>query len=273
MRHLVLGSLAAAALGLGLTGGTALASEFTLGAGFTPDPQTARGATGGPVDASARFGGECTGSIGRTPDHIINVTSNVDLRLYTVTDVDSTLVLTGPAGTFCDDDSGDSLLDAEINATLTPGRYEVYIGHLGEGGSYTLTLTENLGGGRGDEEVERYRDFTLGAGFTPDPQRGAGLTGGTRNASSYGKNCTGMIDTSPDHRLTVTSTVNLRIYVESSTDASLVIVGPNRTWCDDDSHGALDPEINATFAPGEYQIFVGHIGSSGEYTITLTENL
>lgn len=106
----------------------------------------------------------------------------------------------------------------------------------------------------------------------PDPQRSRGETGGSRDARSYGKACVGTIDTTPDHRLTVTSALNLRIFVESTTDSTLVVVGPNRTWCDDDSHGDLDAEVSGVFAPGQYQIFVGTNGNqNGNYTITLTE--
>jgi hypothetical protein len=266
------------ALCAALSAGFATASDyrnFDIGEGFSPDPQTGTGTTGGSRDAAQAFGGECSGSVDTTPDHIINVSSAVNLKVYTTSTTDSTLIVRGPSGTFCDDDSRGEL-DAEINAMLRPGRYEVYVGHLGETGTYTLTLTENVGGrsgGAGDEGgIEAYRDFTLGAGFSPDPQRSRGDTGGSRDARSYGKACTGTIDTTPDHRLTVTSALNLRIFVESTTDSTLVVVGPNRTWCDDDSHGDLDPEITGNFVPGQYEIYVGtNGGQNGSYTITLTE--
>lgn len=248
--------------------------NFEIGPGFTPDPQTGTGTTGGARDAAQAFGGDCSGSVDTTPDHVITVTSAVNLKLYTTSTTDSTLVLRGPSGTFCDDDSRGEL-DAEINAVLRPGRYEVYVGHLGETGQYTLTLTENVGGtggGAAEGAIEAYRDFTVGAGFTPDPQRSRGDTGGPRDARSYGKACVGRIDTTPDHRLTVTSALNLRIFVESTTDSTLVVVGPNRTLCDDDSHGDLDAEVSGVFAPGQYEIFVGTNGEQdGRYTLTLTE--
>ena len=266
------------ALGAILITGVAGASDyrnFSIGAGFTPDPQTGTGTTGGARDAAQAFGGPCSGSVDTTPDHVITVTSAVNLKLYTTSTTDSTLVLRGPSGTFCDDDSRGEL-DAEINALLRPGRYEVYVGHLGQTGQYTLTLTENVGGastGAGDSgAIEAYRDFTLGAGFTPDPQRSRGETGGSRDARSFGKTCVGTIDTTPDHRLTVTSALNLRIFVESTTDSTLVVGGPHRTWCDDDSRGELDAEISGVFAPGQYEIYVGTNGDQdGAYTITLTE--
>lgn len=260
-----------------LCSGTLQARDFTIGRYFTPDPQTATGITGGPDRARDRFGPDCPGMIARQPDHIINVTSELNLRLYTVTDVDSTLVLHGPSGTFCDDDSGDSPLDAEINATLQPGRYEVYIGHIGRSGSYTLTLTENLFGGRdrgqsASGDRGRYGNFRLGAGFLPDPQTATGRSGGGRSASAtYGSGCVGQIAASPDHRLTVTSRVNLRIYTESSVDTTLVVVRGNQRWCDDDSGSGLNAEVRGRFEPGEYEIYVGNIGNGGDYTLYLTE--
>ena len=118
-----------------------------------------------------------------------------------------------------------------------------------------------------------YRNFSIGAGFTPDPQTGTGTTGGARDASqAFGSQCSGSVDTTPDHVITVTSAVNLKLYTTSTTDSTLVMRGPSGTFCDNDSHGDLDAEISGMFAPGQYQIFVGTNGNqNGNYTITLTE--
>ncbi len=253
--------------------------DFTIGAGFTPDPQVGTGTTGGSRDASM-YGGACTGRIASSPDHTITVTSTVDLRLYTESTTDSTLVLTGPAGTFCDDDSHGQM-DAEINAVLTPGTYEVYVGNFGTtSGEYSLTLTENLGGGSGmgQGEITNARDFELGAGFIPDPQTSTGYTGGNRGAAqAYGSGCAGDIASTPDHTLTVTSGVDLTISVraDSGVDATLVVVGGGRKGnllCNDDSNG-LDPAVSGFLAPGVYEIYVGDIGNAGNYVISITENL
>lgn len=254
----------------------AAAQNFTLGAGFTPDPQTASGLTGGNGQAS-RFGQHCAGSISGTPDHRITVTSPLGLRLSVDSDTDSTLVLVGPAGVFCDDDGGDQL-DARIDAQLIPGDYQVYVGHIGRQGNYRLSLTELLGsaGGTGGaagggNNGGRYRDFTLGAGFMPDPQTATGATGGSTQASRFGSHCVGAIDSTPDHRLTITSTVTLDITVDSTTDSSLVIVGPGKVLCDDDGGQMLDARVTDVFRPGAYEIYVGHLGSVGEYTLRITE--
>ena len=239
--------------------------NFVLGAGFTPDPQTGQGRTGGATQAS-RFGAQCSGMIDATPDHTIKVTSALDLQLSVDSTTDSTLVVVGPAGVFCDDDSGGQL-DARINARLTPGEYAVYVGHLDTAGDYTLTLSEGAGAAVGG----MYANFTLGAGFTPDPQVGSGTTGGGVAASTYGAHCTGMIDSTPDHRLTITSTVTLRLAVTSTTDSSLVVRGPGKVLCDDDSGGQLDAAVVDSFRPGEYEIYVGHLGQAGEYRLEISE--
>lgn len=248
--------------------------DFQIGAGFTPDPQTGSGTSGGPVQAST-FGAGCVGLIDNSPDHQITVTSTVDLTLYALSSVDTTLVVHGPAGTFCDDDSHGGL-NPEVNARLTPGVYDVYIGNYDEDSQarYTLTLTENLEGTADVGEEDGPRTFRLGAGFLPDPTIGRGLTGGDMDAGRFGPECRGKLHVQPDHVLTVTSDVNLHMYVDSTVDATLVVVGPNGAWCDDDSHGALDPAIRRRFTEGVYQIYIGHLGSdTGRYTLTLTEDL
>lgn len=248
--------------------------DFRIGAGFTPDPQTGSGTSGGPVQAST-FGAVCVGSIDDSPDHQITVTSTVDLKLYALSSVDTTLVVRGPAGTFCDDDSHGGL-NPEINARLTPGVYDVYVGNYDAGSQarYTLTLTENLDGNVDTGDEDGPRTFSLGAGFLPDPTIGRGLTGGEMDAARFGPQCTGKIHVQPDHVLTVTSDVNLHMYVDSTVDATLVVVGPNGAWCDDDSNGSLDPAIRRRFTEGVYQIYIGHLGESqGRYTLTMTEDL
>ena len=263
------GVRAGLALALAFAATPALAQDFTLGAGFTPDPQVGSGVTGGDGNA-ARFGNGCTGSIGARPDHRIRVTSPVNLRLTVTSDTDSTLAVIGPSGVFCDDDGGD-LLDARVDARLDPGDYQVFVGHYERQGRYRLELSELVGGAGRGADKGRYGDFVLGAGFMPDPQTASGQTGGSVQATRYGAHCSGVIDTTPDHTLTVTSTVSLDIRVDSTTDSSLVITGPGKVLCDDDGGGMLDARVRDTFRPGEYGIYIGHLGTAGEYTVTISE--
>lgn len=272
MRHLSTACGLLAAVLIGCASGPAAAqayNSFTLGAGFTPDPQTGNGETGGQTQAT-RFGPQCSGVIDSTPDHTIRVTSPLDLRLSVESTTDSTLVVVGPAGVFCDDDSAGQL-DAQVDARLTPGDYAVYVGHIDQPGRYTLTLTETDGAQASATGDGQYANFSLGAGFTPDPQVGTGETGGSVEASRYGAHCSGMIDTTPDHRLTITSTVALQLKVSSTTDSSLVVIGPGKVLCDDDGAGALDAQVVDTFRPGEYEIYVGHLGQAGTYRLEISE--
>lgn len=120
-----------------------------------------------------------------------------------------------------------------------------------------------------------YQSFSLGANFLPDPQTGNGTTGGSVDASTISPACLGNVSASPDHQLTITSAVNLKIFVDSTVDSTLVITGPGGfVLCDDDSNGNLDPQVNNIFQPGTYNIHVGHLGdTAGAYTITFTENM
>ena len=94
-----------------------------------------------------------------------------------------------------------------------------------------------IGCASGPAAAQSYNSFTLGAGFTPDPQTGNGETGGQTQATRFGPQCSGVIDSTPDHTIRVTSPLDLRLSVESTTDSTLVVVGPAGVFCDDDSAG------------------------------------
>ena len=126
--------------------------------------------------------------------------------------------------------------------------------------------------------AQDYQPFSIGANFLPDPQTGTGETGGPVDAGTLGCAGHGWVDTTPDHTLTITSAVNLKLFVTitdgSGADPTLIITGPV-TLCDDDSHGYPNPEINTVLQPGTYSIYVGQFDAEtrGRYLLTLTENL
>jgi len=268
-----------------------------IGPGF--GSLTGTGDTGGPIEAS-QLDSQCVGYIDKTPDHTLKVTSDVRLTLTVSSDVDSVLVVTDGYSTFCDDDSAGND-DAQLSMTFPSGTYEVYVGSFDEDeyGRYTLHINEGEDASitpapraRRSQPSQtppvtnqtryphstqgRYGNFTVGAGFTPDPQTATGISGysdaGRIDAATFGKQCTGFIDTTPDHTITVTSSVNLRLTVSSEIDSVLVIRGPAGTFCDDDSGGNRDAQVNALFTPGEYEVYVGNIGEAGEYILTVTES-
>lgn len=120
-------------------GGGASSAPITLtGPGFTPNPTTATGMSGGVQQASALAasdvnGNSCVGNIPTAPQHTVNVSAAIPLLRILVNGAqDSTLVVRGPTGTFyCNDDSGDPNLSinplVEISSA-EPGDYAVYVG-------------------------------------------------------------------------------------------------------------------------------------------------
>jgi len=296
-------SLATLCLGV-LASTLATAEDYenfnNIGPGF--GSRTGTGVTGGLVSAHDEYGGECAGYIDDTPDHTIKVVSEVVMSLTVNSDTDSVLVVKRLGSQYkalCADDNAAGYAE-KISGTFPPGTYEVYVGNYeeDENDRYTLHINEEAGAGirpganqnqqsprqpssssqarYANSTQGRYGNFTVGAGFTPDPQTATGVSGysaeGRVDAAAFGKQCTGFIDVTPDHTITVTSSVNLRLTVSSEIDSVLVIRGPAGTFCDDDSAGSGDAQVNALFTPGEYEVYIGNIGEAGEYILTVTES-
>jgi len=267
--------------------------DFRLAPGFTPDPATGSGISGGSVDAS-RHGdtsdGPCVGQIDSSPDHKLTLTANFSyLRIQVASRADTSLVIKGPRNAYrCADDVVG--LDPAIEGAWPAGTYEIYVGSVDEGEHpYTIAITEirpdvqrNQGQQRTDQEQTRRqgsRDFasvTIAPGFTPDPLTVTGKSGGPTDASRLGNSpsgpCVGMIDTTPDHEMTLTSDFDyLELRVESRQDTSLVIQGPGGNRCNDDDEG-LNPGIRGAWRKGTYKIFVGSVDEGVHpYRLHITE--
>lgn len=112
-------------------------------AGFTPDPITAEGSSGGSVDA-ATLSPDCNGWVSGTPDHIIAVGADIpSLRVMAHGDVDITLVVQKPDGTYlCNDDSEG--LNPLVAGAFPAGSYKVWIGSYEQGtnSAYHLGISE-----------------------------------------------------------------------------------------------------------------------------------
>ena len=111
-----------------------------------------------------------------------------------------------------------------------------------------------------------YGVVALTSGFTPDPkvinvQSGGDVNSATLNSQAHTGTCGGNIATAPDVRLNFTAAqLPLIISVDSETDTTLVINGPDGHWyCDDDSgQGPLNPAVRFEHpASGQYDIWVG----------------
>jgi len=252
-------------------------ADFELRPGFAS--QTSSGETGGDRDASEQYGDNCLGFIDETPDHHIKVVEPVTLTLMVDSTTDSTLVLQGEGRLFCDDDSAGGE-DARITASLTAGDYTVYVGHIQQNGYYQLTLNEGepVPAAIPKATVYQYANFKLSPGFAT-PQISGGTTGSGNEdhqadaGERYGGGCAGEIDGIPDHHLFIKEQVGLRLALESTTDATLLISGPDGLlMCEQNRpDNTKTLMMEGSFLPGRYEVYVGHLSAAGVYRLTISE--
>lgn len=107
--------------------------NVTIRPGFSPDPMTIRGISGGSVPASNVAGrqqtptGPCVGFMDEAPDHTLVLTSYFSyLSLIVESPQDTTLVISGPGGTWCNDDFQGK--NPGITGQWQAGTYRVWVG-------------------------------------------------------------------------------------------------------------------------------------------------
>jgi hypothetical protein len=246
--------------------------DYRLNAGFPDDPYIIYVTAGGDVDASNVADG-CNGMVARAPDAQLTYRAgSFPLRIRTDADRDTTLLINGPDGSwYCDDDSGGNL-NAELRWGSPPsGVYDIWVGTFGGGTTPAELHISELDGGPGPNNgypdaslPATYGSTSLRGGFTPDPHRVRLTAGGSLEASQLGSGCVGRIAGAPDYELSYRATsFDLTIGVNSSTDTTLVVNGPDGRWyCDDDgADAAFNPLIRFNDAQsGTYDIWVGTYG-------------
>lgn len=111
-----------------------------------------------------------------------------------------------------------------------------------------------------------YGTLNLSAGFRPDPQVVNLSSGGSINAQTLSAQCRGFIADAPDVRVNYAAgQYQLMFSVDSATDTTLVINGPDGSWyCDDDGgNNGLNPLIRFNNpASGQYDVWVGTYASA-----------
>lgn len=139
----VITTLSAVTLSSGLAVGMAQQvradyQSFGLAPGFTPDPQTGTGYSGG---------GRSTNDCGfvdsyDAPDHVVQLYQPFSfLRASVDAPGDVTLLIEGPDGRYCSDDANG--LMPEISGYWPAGTYSVWVGDWDQGGyRYRLNLSE-----------------------------------------------------------------------------------------------------------------------------------
>jgi hypothetical protein len=105
-----------------------------------------------------------------------------------------------------------------------------------------------------------YGEIHLAPGFSPDPALIVVQAGGSINAGTTLKNCSGYITSAPDIRLhwDGNGSLDLKVSAVSNADTTLVINGPSGEWyCDDDSGDDSNPSLILSSTSGQYDIWVG----------------
>ncbi|MGV0026230.1 hypothetical protein [Phormidesmis priestleyi] len=121
----------------------------TLSPKFSPDPTNLKGITGGSVSAKEVAGradsptGGCLGFMDASPNHTIELKAFFKyLKIQTQSSEDTTIVIKGPGGVWCNDDLQDK--NAGIEGEWLAGSYQVWVGTYNKDKAtpYTLRVTE-----------------------------------------------------------------------------------------------------------------------------------
>ena len=235
--------------------GTATGGTVTIGPGY-PD-STLTGHTIGEMAAST-LGDNCYGNIPADPSYTLEVTEDtqVSMYAYSMSGMDLVLAITGPSGTFCNDDWEG--LDPGLTQHLTAGTYSVYVGEysMGGGGSdFSLTFsTISL--------ISSYIYPTYGSAYLGSGYGRTTLSGsvwGINDASvTFDATCSGWVAENPDFQMTMEGAGEAWVTVTGAvgTDLTLIIDGPGGRQCRDDDSGS-DPVFNGELAPGTYNVWIG----------------
>lgn len=104
-----------------------------IGPGFSPDPLTVRGISGGSLPAgnianrTETVTGLCVGFVDQQPDHTMTLTAFFDfLKLQVESPEDTTLVIKGPGGSWCNDDAQGK--NPGIAGEWLEGSYGIWVG-------------------------------------------------------------------------------------------------------------------------------------------------
>lgn len=239
---------------------------------FAPDPTILRGRAGGQTEASAFTGNaDCKGWIDTRPDHLLSVAADMPLlRILTSSQIDTSLVIRRPDGTFLCDDDGGGDYNALIEAPFSAGTYKLWVGTHGNGliaeyrigaSAVSSTTVADLGSwihGFAEDAQSNFGTVELEAGFRPDPFSIIGLAGGRTNASKINAKCNGWVSEKPDHVLVAkTPFERMRFLVRGRADTTLIIANEaGEFFCNDDAE-EHHPALAMQLAPGKYRIWVG----------------
>lgn len=123
---------------------------LTLASGFTPNPTVLVGTGGGDRPAAEVVNmrnsptGPCLGFISTQPHEEVTLDSRFsNLEIRVEADLDTTLIVAGPDGVWCNDDRGSH--NPAIAGEWLAGSYRIWVGNYqaGEVPRYELSITDN----------------------------------------------------------------------------------------------------------------------------------
>lgn len=245
--------------------------------------ELSREATAGGEARGNDLGINCAGFISERPLLVLNVEKEQPVRIGVQSAADTTLVVKGEGGPYCNDDF--DRLDPAIEEVLPVGTYEIYAGvYDSEMGTPPVTIHvrpyEQSELGKPDVNAEpRYRSLNLAAGF--EPQTFELTAGGDQrvDAMNLAPTCVGYIAASaPDVKLDVSGIrTSLVIKASSENDLSLVAYAPDGQWfCNDDADGS-NPRLNISRVPdGTWSVWIGTYAPStatAQFSVQRGENV
>ena len=122
--------------------------QITLENQINPDPLLLKGISGGEIKAAeivkteSTATGFCNGFINVQPNHTLVLSSFFEfLKIEVDSSTDTTIIIEGPGGVWCNDDSVTA--NPAIEGQWQPGNYKIWIGSYQENvnNSYQLKIT------------------------------------------------------------------------------------------------------------------------------------
>ncbi len=130
----------------GLAETNGMLEEIRLSPNFEPNPTERSGVSGGEVASEAVVGsaqtptGPCNGFISEQPDHVLVLSDFfAGLEIQAVSQRDTTLVIQGSGGTWCNDDASDH--NPRIAGQWQAGTYSIWVGSYQQAAYYPYQLT------------------------------------------------------------------------------------------------------------------------------------
>jgi hypothetical protein len=107
--------------------------KITLGNQVDPDPLILKGMSGGKIRATDMVNTEgtttgfCNGFVNNRPNHVLVLSNFFEfLKIEVASSIDTTIVVEGPGGVWCNDDFNDT--NPALEGQWQPGRYKIWIG-------------------------------------------------------------------------------------------------------------------------------------------------